>query len=124
MLMTLFNNCNKKQYALVGLLILITVSVVLLNEGNNLTITVQWSQPIEFENGEELHPGEVQEHHIEWENENGDQLGESIVSGNQDYFMIPGLDYGVYSITVRSKSVYGTMSMPVTISKELEQKLE
>ncbi len=87
--------------------------------GETLSMPISWERPSEFENGDPLHPSEIESFHISWKNGNGSSAGEIILPGYKNQYKVTGVVPGSYQITITSKTVYGTMSVAAIKNKEL-----
>ncbi len=93
--------------------------VDLTGPNGDKTVTISWAQPLLFENGTALVQSEIDSFYIHWQEETGLTSGEYIVEGYIDELDISGLMAGSYDFTVCSKTVYGTVSLPIIISRSL-----
>lgn len=99
------------------LLLVLIISIVAVDD---LSITIQWNNPTQFEGGHPLMASEIDAFHISWINTKKSNSGHAVILGNKNKFIITDLSPGNYVVSMRLKTVYGTMSDSIKTVKNLE----
>lgn len=98
----------------------VIITIVLITSNNSgLQIVVQIESPTMNDNGQPLQANELESFILTWTNDDGSVLGKDSIPGYEHQYIVKGLEPGKYLINVVSKTVYGTLSNPALLIKEL-----